>query len=132
MPIDVDLFTLDIGGRQYAFDTGDISYGDAETKEVPKNLGTSIINLSFRKRNVTFTIRGANGTDLENLYQTVDDNKLALVNATAPVTGEDLQIGADTIYDALLLDVQAGPPLNVGGNSIIEQVQVRYDSQVWV
>jgi hypothetical protein len=40
MPVSVALFTKTIGGRQFAFDTGDISFGDAETKEVLKNVST--------------------------------------------------------------------------------------------
>lgn len=132
MPVTVSLFTLDIGGRTFAFDTGDISFGDAETKEVQKNVGTDIVKFTLRKRQVTFTIRGANSGDLTALYQERDNNITQLVNASGAVAGTDIAIGADTIYSALLLDVQAGPPITIAGVPIVEQVQVRYDSQVYV
>lgn len=132
MPIQVALYSKQIGGKTFAFDTGDISYGDAGTKEVPINVGVDVLTVTLRKRQVTFTIRGATGADLQNLYTERDNVITQLINATAPVTGEDIQIGEDIIYSALLKDVQAGPPINVGGRSIIEQLTVVYDSTVFV
>lgn len=132
MPIGVALFTQQIGGKQYAFDTGDISFGDAETKDVDRNVGTDIINFTLRKRQVTFTIRGANAADVQSLVQAREDSILQLVNATEPVTGEDIVLGGDTIYSAILVDVQAGPPINIGSTSLVETVEVTYDSTVFV
>lgn len=132
MPISVALFQKVIGGRQFAFDTGDIAFGDAETKEVLKNTGVDIAKIPLRKRQVTFTIRGANAGDIQSLYAARENTILRLVNATGVVQGEDIQIGADKIYNALLIDVQAGPPITVAGIPLIEQVTVRYDSQVYV
>lgn len=132
MPIQVSLFTFTIGGKQYAFDTGDIAFSDASTKQIPKNVGTDILEIPLRKRRVTFTIRGASGTDLTNLVAERENVLLQIVNATEPVTGDDIQIGADIIYSAILTDVQPGVPIEVGGNSILEQVQVVYDSTVFV
>lgn len=132
MPINVSLFQKVIGGTQYAFDTGDISFGDAETKEVVKNVGTDILSFTLRKRQVTFTIRGANAANITNLYQAREDSILQVVNATEPVTGEDIVLGGDTIYSAILVDVQAGPPIGIGSTSLVEQVSVVYDSTVYV
>lgn len=132
MPVSVALYTKQIGGRQFAFDTGDIAFGDVTTRDVPKNVSTDIVNIPLRKRQVTFTIRGANSADIQTLYAARDNTITQLVNATGVVQGEDITIGADTIYNALLMDVQAGPPITVGGIPIIEQVTVRYDSQVFV
>jgi len=131
MPVTVALYTKIIGGRQFAFDTGDISFGQAENKDVLKNVGIDIVKITLQKRQVTFTIRGANAGDLAALYTTRENNITRLVNANGLVQGEDLQIGGDVIYNALLLDVQAGPPITVQGVPIIESVQVRYDSQVY-
>lgn len=132
MPINVSLFTKTIGGTQYAFDTGDISFGDAETKEVVKNVGTDILSFPLRKRQVTFTIRGANAANITSLYQAREDSINQLVNATEPVTGEDIVIGGDTIYGAILIDVQAGPPIQIGSTSLVEQVSVVYNSTQFV
>jgi hypothetical protein len=132
MPIKVALFSKEIGGNPYAFDTGDIAFGDAETKEVTKNVGSGIVKFTLRKRQVTFTIRGVNAAQITNLYAERDNSVLRLVSAVGEVTGEDITIGADTIYSALLLDVQAGPPTEIAGIPLIEQVTVRYDSQVFV
>lgn len=132
MPIQVALYTKEIGGRQFAFDSGDISFGDAETKEVQRNVGTDIVRFTLRKRQVTFTIRGATSNDIQGLYGERADNINRLVAATGIVPGEDIDIGGETIFNALLLDVQAGPPITVAGVPVIEQVQVRYDSQVYV
>lgn len=131
MPITVALFNKTIGGRQFAFDTGDIAFGDAETKDVVRNLGTTITTITLRKRNVTFTIRGANAADITTLYTARDNVTNQLVNATGPVAGEDIPIGGDVIYNALLKDVQAGPPITIAGVPVIESVTVRYDSQDW-
>lgn len=132
MPITVALYQKQIGGRTYAFDTGDISFGDAETKEVLKNTGVDIVRIPLRKRQITFTIRGVNASDIQTLEAARENAITQLVNATGVVTGEDIVVGATTIYNALLLDVQAGPPITVGGIPLVEQVQVRYDSQSYV
>ena len=132
MPINVSLFQKIIGGKQYAFDTGDISFGDAESKNVVKNVGTDILQFTLRKRQVTFTIRGANAADVASLNQAREDSILQVVNATEPVTGEDIPIGGDTIYSAILVDVQAGPPIGIGSTSLVEQVSVVYNSTVFV
>lgn len=132
MPVSVALYQKEIGGRTFAFDTGDISFGDAETKEVLKNISTDILRIPLRKRNVTFTIRGANATDIETLYAARDNTITQLVNATSAVAGEDIVIGGDTLYNCILIDVQAGPPITVAGIPLIEQVTVRYDSTVYV
>lgn len=131
MPIDVALYQKEINGRTYAFDTGDISFGDAGTKDVLRNTGIDIVSVQLRKRQVTFTIRGATGADLANLYAERDNNIIQLLTSTT-VLGEDIQIGQDTIYKALLLDVQSGPPITVAGQALIESIQLRYDSQVYV
>lgn len=132
MPIAVALYQKQIGGRTYAFDSGDISFGDVETREVLKNTGIDIVRIPLRKRNVTFTIRGVNSSDIQSLLTARENAVLQLVNATGAVTGEDIPVGADTIFNALLLDVQAGPPITVGGIPLVESVTVRYDSQVFV
>lgn len=132
MSIQVALYTREIGGRQYAFDTGDIAFGDAETKEVDKNVGTDILSIPLRKRQVTFTIRGANAADVEALTQARSQSILDIVNATEPLTGEDIQIGGDVILGAILIDVQAGPPIGIGGTSLVETVAVTYNSTVFV
>lgn len=132
MPIEIALFQKEIGGRLFAFDTGDIAFGDGQTKDILRNVGTDIVTFQLRKRQVTFTIRGANGPDIQALYSERDNNILRLVNATGPVEGEDITVGGEIIYSALLLDVQAGPPIRVAGVPIIEQVAVRFDSQKFV
>lgn len=132
MPVQVSLYQQQIGGRTFAFDSGDISLGDGETKEILRNVGNDIVRFTIKKREITFTIRGANATDITSLYAERDNNITQLVNATGPVTGQDIEFGGDTIYSALLLDIQAGAPITVAGVPIIEQVQVIYRSQVYV
>lgn len=132
MPIDVALFQKNIGGKDFAFDTGDISFGDAETKQIPKNVGTDILIIPLRKREVTFTIRGANSADITALFAARESSINQIVNATEALVGEDIPIGADTIYGALLIDVQAGPPIKVGTTFIVEQVTVVFRSTKFV
>lgn len=132
MPIDVALYTKTIGGKQFAFDTGDISFGDAETKDVVKNVGTDILSFSLRKREVTFTIRGANASDLTALFTARDNSINQIVSATEPLTGEDIAIGADTIFSALLVDVQAGPPIKIGDTFLVEETSVVFRSTKFV
>jgi hypothetical protein len=132
MPINVSLFTKTIGNRQYAFDTGDISFGDVESKQLVKNVGTDILQFTLRKRQVTFTIRGCNAADVQALNQAREDSILQVVNATEPLTGEDIVLGGDTLYGAILVDVQAGPPIGIGSTSLVEQVSVVYNSTVYV
>lgn len=132
MPIDVALFQKNIGGKDFAFDTGDIAFGDAETKQIPKNVGTDILTIPLRKREVTFTIRGANSADIIALFAARESSINQIVNATEPLAGEDIPIGADTIYGALLIDVQAGPPIKVGTTFIVEQTTVVFRSTRFV
>ena len=132
MPITVSLFQYTVGGSTFAFDTGDISFGDAVTKQVQKNIGTDILEITLRKRQVTLTARGVNAAQLAAIYLERDNNVTTLVNATSTVAGTDILVGADTIYSALLLDVQSGPPITVAGVPIVEQVQMRFDSTVYV
>lgn len=132
MPVDVALYTKEIGGRQFAFDTGDIAYADGETKNILKNIGTNIATIPLRKRQITFTIRGANASDIQTLFQARDNSIITIVNAAGEITGEDITIGADTIYNTLLILAQAGPPITVAGIPLVEQTTVRYDSQKYV
>lgn len=129
MPITVALFSLNIGGRDFAFDTPDISFGDGNTKDVERNIGSDILKFTLRKRQVTLTIRGATKDDIEGIYAELENNINRLLNANGPVAGTNIVIGADTIENAILLSVQSGPPITIGGVPVIEQVQVRYDSQ---
>lgn len=128
MPIQVALYTKTIGGRQFAFDTGDISFGDAETKDIPRNTGTDITTIQLRKRSVTFTIRGANAADIQAMYGERDDNITQLVTA-GTVTGADIEISGDTIYNAYLRQVTPGAPITVAGQPLIEQTTVEFVSQ---
>lgn len=131
MPIEVALFQKNIGGKNFAFDTGDIAFSDGETKNILKNTGTGIVTIPLRKRQVTFTIRGANSSDIQSLFQARDNSVLALINATGDIAGEDIVIGADLIEGTLLTQAQAGPPITVAGIPLVEQTTVRYDSQVY-
>jgi hypothetical protein len=97
-----------------------------------KNVGTDILQFTLRKRQVTFTIRGCNAADVQALNQARDNSILQVVNATEPLTGEDIVLGGDTIYGAILVDVQAGPPIGIGSTSLVEQVSVVYNSTVYV
>lgn len=131
MPIEVALFQKNIGGKNFAFDTGDIAFSDGETKNILKNTGTGIVTIPLRKRQITFTIRGANSSDIQSLFAARDNSVLALINATGDIAGENIVIGVDTIEGTLLTQAQAGPPITVAGIPLIEQTTVRYDSQVY-
>lgn len=131
MPITISLYQKTIAGKTYAFDQDDISFGDVETKEVQRNIGTDIVTISLRKRQVTLTVRGANANDLASLYAEREANIMLLLTSDGAVTGEDITIGADTIYNTLLLDVNPQAPIVVAGIPLA-QVELVYNSQVYV
>lgn len=138
MTAKLEYFSLEVGGngtpgtgREFAFDTSDISFGEAENRQIPKNLGDNIVNLTFRKEQVTFTVRGANNQDYEFLEAVKNANRDALIGATGSIKGTDIKIGAKVIENALLLDVQASAPSIVLGDALYETITLRYDSQIW-
>lgn len=138
MPAKLEYFSLEVGGtgqpgtgRIFAFDTGDISFGEDENRQVPKNLGDNILNLTFRKENVTLTVRGANNADFEFLEALKNANRDTLIRATTSIDGEDITIGAKVIENALLLDVQPSAPILVLGDAIYESIALTFSSQIW-
>lgn len=132
MPIQVNLFSLVIGSITLAFAQGDISFGEVETLDVPVNVGVDILSVPLRKRQLTLTARGVNANALASLFQERENVVETLLNATAPVTGDNIVIGPDTLYSMLLSDVQiTEAPIQVGSNSTTT-VQIVYNSTVYV
>ena len=101
-------------------------------RSVPVNVGVDILSVPLRKRQLTLTARGVNANALASLFQERENVVETLLNATAPVTGDNIVIGPDTLYSMLLSDVQiTEAPIQVGSNSTTT-VQIVYNSTVYV
>ena len=125
MTIPVILFTF----RGYAFDSGDISFGEAETRDIQINRNGDINTVQIRKESATFTLRGATDVDLIKFEAERANNVINLINGSA--IGEDIAILGKTLFSALLYSVQPSAPISVAGNTIYEQITLEYRSQKW-
>lgn len=129
MGLTVEYFSIQIGKNTYALDTGDIQIGTAQTKDIPKNLGTRIATIPLKQDQVTFTIKGINTADMANLSAARDDSVRRIVHAVGQIQGKDIDLGGYVVENALLLSVEPSAPIIVDGISLMEQVSVRFDSQ---
>jgi hypothetical protein len=125
MPIPVALFQF----RGKAFDSGDVSFGQAETKDIQINRNGNINKVQIAKESVTFSIKGAIDADLGQFDSERSNNVLGLINGS--VIGEDIDILGKTIYSAILTRVSPSAPISVNGVTIFEQIELEYASQVW-
>jgi hypothetical protein len=125
MPIPVALFQHE----GYAFDPGDVSFGESESKDILINRGGLINKVKIRKESVTFKLKGATDVDLQKYEAERTNNVIGLINGS--VTGADIPILGKTIYAALLTDVKPTAPIAVNGITIFESIDLEYQSQVY-
>lgn len=125
MAVNVQFFTF----RGYAFDSGDISYGEAESQDININRNSEIQTVQIRKESVTFTLRGATDTDLTAFEDERNTNIDALIAGTA--VPENIDILGKTISSALLYSVTPSGPKYINGSTIYESIELEYRSQVW-
>ena len=115
--------------RGMAFDSGDITFGEAENKDIFINRAGTINKVNIKKDSVTFKIRGGTDVNLAAFEQEREDTVIGLINGTA--TPEDIDILGRTVSSAVLTKVTPSAPLSVAGNTIYESIDLEFQSQVW-
>jgi hypothetical protein len=123
MAIPVTLFQYD----GLAYDSGDISFGETENKEISINTGTTIIKVSLPKFTVTFKARGCKGSDLA----TLEAKREASINGllSGNTGGETINIFGKVITNAHLTKVTPTAPITVNGHTLFESIDTEYVSQ---
>ena len=117
MPVSVALYQKEIGGRTFAFDTGDISFGDAETKEVLKNISTDAVPAPGK---VEVGSADRNGTvvgstrKMMQLLRTIPLNK----NAMDQTPAENMIAGATSTESPILADAWNNPIIFVPADGL--------------
>ena len=114
---------------QFAFDTGDISFGEAENKQISINYGGNIEQINIRRRSIQFTIRGALETDVVALDQVREDNIRAMI--ARQDLGVDFNVAGIQIYKGYLADVTPSGSITVEGTEILESLQLTYNARRW-
>lgn len=121
--IEVELFTF----REFAFEPGDISFGDGETKDVIINSNGKLNKVQISQPTITFTIKGAIASDVEAFDAERANNIRALLNRN--LSGETIEIAGKTITNSWLARVTPSAPIKVGGIEILESLQLEFRSQ---
>lgn len=120
--IDVELFQF----RGFAFQPGDIQFGDGESLDVLINSGGRQTKFQVSQTTVTFTVKGALASDVASFETERANNIRSLLNRTA--VGEDIPISGKIVPGALLLKVTPTAPITIGGVEIIESMQLEFRS----
>ena len=125
MAISVNLFALD----GIAYSSADVQFGEAETLSPPVNTGSVILTVPLRRRRLTLNARGVT----EAKFTSVDSQRTSSVSAILGGTpsGSEIEVGAFTIENALLLDYQPGAPITIESVVLLESVSLIYDSMSW-
>lgn len=126
MAVSIVLFQLDIGGRTIAFDSGDISFGQGETRDLAFNRNGKISTVTVAKAQVTLTIRGGTSADLAAVEAERENNIDALIAGTE-VT-QNIDIGGKMIGNALLKQVNPSGPITIQGTTNFETIELVYES----
>lgn len=112
-----------------AYDSGDISFGDGESKDITINTGTTINKVTLTKKTVTFKARGCSGSDLAILESKRDAAISQMLRGGAP--GADINILGKVIESAYVSKVTPSAPIKVDGIVIFESIDTEYTSQVF-
>ena len=126
MPIPVALFTDSAG---FAYNPEDISFGEAESKDIFINRGGNVNKVSIVKHSVTYKLKGAIDTDLAAFELARENGVVGLITGAVPLA--NIVFPGRTIYSALLVKVTPSAPITVGGVTIYETVDLEYHSQVF-
>jgi hypothetical protein len=108
-----------------------IAVSDAETKDVPINLGEGgIINVHLKKKAVEFTFKGPVGSRFEEFETERYNNTLSAINGT--LAGEDITLFGQTITNAYLDDVNQSGAININGRIVFNELKLKYVSLDYV
>lgn len=125
MGIPVTYFSYD----GLAYDSGDISFGDGESKEITINTGTAINKVNLTKKTVTFTARGCSNANLTALEAKRDAAVRSMLRGQTP--GVNINVLGFTIEKAYLSKVTPSAPITVDGITNFESIAVEYSSSVF-
>lgn len=112
-----------------AYDSGDISFGDGESKDITINTGTAINKVAITKKTVTFKARGCSGANLAGLEAKRDAAISQMLRGGA--AGENINVLGKVIENAYLSKVTPSAPITVDGIVNFESIDTEYVSQVF-
>jgi hypothetical protein len=117
--------------KDLAVEPDGISVSDAETKDVPINLGEGgIINVKLKKKQVEFTFKGPVGSRFDEFETERYNNTLSAINGQ--LTGEDITLFGQTITNAYLDDVTQSGAININGRIVFNELKLTYISLDYV
>lgn len=113
--------------RGYAVAPEDIQIGDGDSLEVALSLGGAITKVPISRKTATVTIRGLTEAQSQALVREAQNNVTALLRGRANT--ENLNLGAITIEQAVLVKAVPSIPIEVAGQRLIETTQLEFQSQ---
>lgn len=130
MAITVALFTTNFnlaGGTIFAFNPDDISFGDADTRDITINRNGDIQVIQLKKESVTFSIKGVSELDLGALELARTTQLEGLIAGTGSPPG-DIIFPGKTIITPIIYRVAPSGPIKVQNITIYETVEVEMRS----
>lgn len=130
MPIPVTFFTLARNSRIFAFKPESVSFGDGEGLDLKVNQNRVITPISLKMKQVTLKLEGAVGAILQDFLDERENNIVSLLNGN-PI-GVDMNFFGYVIYKAYLKEVVPSGCLEVGGITLYQNIDLIFQSQVYV
>jgi len=109
-----------------AYESQDIAFGDAETKEITVQRDGKILRVNLKKRQVTFTARGVTQLQVTQFEQKAEDNIRKMIFGGLQTINID--IGGYVIADAVLFSITPSAPTLIEGVALYENCQFVYNS----
>lgn len=116
--------------KGYAVAPEDISWGEAASNEVSINRGGTLTTSKLTRYTVQLTLRGLSESQASAFVTEAKANTRRLIRGSA--TLEDLQFGSKTLEQSVLITAVPSVSIAVAGVGIVEQLQLTYESQVFV
>ena len=114
----------------FAIAPNDIKWGNAGSSKVSVLQKNAIIEAEFKRLELAITIRGILEAQAEPYINEAEEAALKLVKGTAIM--RKITIGGRTIKDAVLISAEPSPTIKVGGDRIIEELVLTYQSQRYI
>lgn len=114
---------------EFAFERGNISFGEAQSEEIPLNYGGNIERVNIRRRQLQLTVIGALDTDVVALENKRQENVRAMINRED--IGVTVSVAGITMEKMYLANVEPSGTIRVEGTEILEQMTLTYNARRW-
>jgi len=128
MPIAVGSYTIFKG---FAVSADDIRPGEAESKTLPVlSEAGQLLQATFRRYSLQIVVRGIRESDASGFLLSAQQANLNLFNGSPQK--EDIALLGRTFFECVLVDAQISQPVTLNGTALVDQLQLTYESQVFV